>query len=78
MKNMTEKQILERLKEIVNIGEMSVSRYVNLKNDTGSTFDRETIEAHFYAIKLGNVIGLLDLLIDDIYSSIERKETDKK
>ena len=50
---MTEKEILERLKEIVN-------------------------EAHFYAIKLGNVIGLLDLLIDDIYSSIERKETDKK
>ena len=75
---MTEKEILERLKEIVNIGEMSVSRYVNLKNDTGSALDRETIEAHFYAIKLGNVIGLLDLLIDDIYSSIERKETDKK
>lgn len=75
---MTEKEILERLKEIVNIGEMSVSRYVNLKNDTGSMLDRETIEAHFYAIKLGNVIGLLDLLIDDIYSSIERKETDKK
>lgn len=78
MKNMTEKQILERLKEIVNIGEMSVSRYANLKNGTGSTLDRETIEAHFYAIKLGNVIGLLDLLIDDICSSIERKETDKK
>lgn len=78
MKNITEKQILERLKEIVNIGEMSVSRYVNLKNDTGSALDRETIEARFYAIKLGNVIGLLDLLIDDIYSSIERKETDKK
>lgn len=74
---MTEKEILERLKEIVNIGEMSVSRYVNLKNDTGSTLDGETIEAHFYAIKLGNVIGLLDLLIDDIYSSIERKETEK-
>lgn len=75
---MTEKEILERLKEIVNIGDMSVSRYVNLKNDTGSTIVKKTIEAHFYAIKLGNVIGLLDLLIYDIYSSIERKETDKK
>lgn len=75
---MTEKEILERLKEVACIGDMSVSEFVKMKQDIGSTLDRETIEAHFYAIKLGNVIGLLDLLVDDIYSSIERKETDKK
>lgn len=75
---MTEKEILERLKEVACIGDMSVSEFVKMKQDIGSPFDRETIEDHYYAIKLGHILGKLDNLIADIYLARERKETDKK
>ena len=75
---MTEKEILERLKEVVCIGDMSVSEFVKMKQDMGSPLDREAIEDNYYAIKLGHILGKLDNLIADIYLARERKETDKK
>lgn len=75
---MTEKEILERLKEVACIGDMSVSEFVKMKQDIGSPLDRETIEDNYYAIKLGHILGKLDNLIADIYLARERKETDKK
>lgn len=75
---MTEKEILERLKEVACIGDMSVSEFVKMKQDIGSPLDREAIEDNYHAIKLGHILGKLDNLIADIYLARERKETDKK
>ena len=65
---MTEKDILENLKEIVKIGEMTRDEFKELKESHGFTVNEDALEGYFYAMKLGYVIGKIDHLIFDIES----------